>query len=119
MDLAYSLPALAALGYAVAAVCSKCALMAGFGVLRLAFLINLAFVPVFGLLLWVPSGGPNGIQWFAPVLTGAAFFVGQVFTFAAIRMGDVSVHRLASIWHRFSIDLALIWHRFGIDSAWT
>ncbi|MBC8189597.1 MAG: DMT family transporter [Puniceicoccaceae bacterium] len=91
MDLAYSLPALAALGYAVAAVCSKCALMAGFGVLRLAFLINLAFVPVFGLLLWVPSGGPNGIQWFAPVLTGAAFFVGQVFTFAAIRMGDVSV----------------------------
>ena len=91
MELAYILPVLAALGYAIAAVCSKYALMAGFGVLRLALLINLAFVPVFGLLLWAPAEVTHGVQWYAPVLTGVAFFVGQVFTFAAIRVGDVSL----------------------------
>lgn len=91
MELAYSFPALAAIGYAIGVVCSKHALAAGFGVLRLALLINLAFVPVFGLLLMAPAEVSSEGQWYAPVLAGVAFFVGQVLTFAAIRVGDVSL----------------------------
>ena len=87
MELSYSLPALAALGYSVAAIFSKRALDAGFGVLRLSLIINLLFVPVFALVLLKDSGVTGEIS----VLTGGTFFLGQAFTFAAIRMGDVSV----------------------------
>jgi drug/metabolite transporter (DMT)-like permease len=91
MDLSYIFPAVAAFGYSLAAVCSKHALSAGFGVLRLALVINWIFVPVFALLLLRHEGLVPDVQWYLPVLTGIAFFLGQVFTFAAIRMGDVSV----------------------------
>lgn len=91
MELSYSLPALAALGYSVAAIFSKRALDAGFGVLRLSLIINLLFVPVFALVLLNDSGVTGEMSLLKPVLTGGTFFLGQAFTFAAIRMGDVSV----------------------------
>lgn len=83
--------AIAGLGYALAAVLSKRALQAGCGILRLSFFINWCFVALFGLLL---LGKMQPVDWsllHRPILTGACFFAGQLFTFAAIRMGDVSL----------------------------
>ncbi|MGB0744256.1 MAG: EamA family transporter, partial [Opitutales bacterium] len=83
--------ALAAIGYAVAAVFSKQALSRGAGILRLSFMVNLAFVPVFATLLFQHEGTIDWRHLLYPVLTGVLFFIGQLFTFAAIRIGDVSL----------------------------
>tara|TARA_B110000093_G_scaffold32562_1_gene33299 strand:- start:50331 stop:51212 length:882 start_codon:yes stop_codon:yes gene_type:complete len=83
--------AIAALGYAIAAICSKRALGHGAGVLRVSFIMNWAFVPVFGCLLFSNvSEVPYSLLQY-PVLAGGLFFLGQLFTFAAIRFGDVSL----------------------------
>lgn len=82
---------IAAIGYAVAAVFSKQALSRGAGILRLSFAVNLVFVPVFATLLLRHEGSIPWSQAYQPVATGALFFIGQLFTFAAIRMGDVSL----------------------------
>lgn len=81
----------AGLLYACAALVSKRALFAGGGLLRLSFVINLVFFLVF---LPLVLGGREAIDlsrihW--PVLAGGLFFTGQIFTFAAIRLGDVSL----------------------------
>lgn len=92
MDISLTLSALAAFGYALAAIFSKQALAEGCGILRLSFIINLAFVPVFACMLI--NAQSEAIPWqrlHEPVLTGLLFFIGQIFTFAAIRMGDVSL----------------------------
>jgi len=83
--------AIAAFGYAVAATLSKRALGQGAGILRLSFIMNLLFVPVFSLLLFSHQGRIPWDQFLYPVFTGLLFFLGQVFTFAAIRFGDVSL----------------------------
>ncbi|MFP4166467.1 MAG: hypothetical protein ACLFUF_04775 [Opitutales bacterium] len=83
--------ALAGFGYAVAAILSKRALGRGCGILRLSFIMNQIFVVVFALLL---PGSAASVAWdqiHLPAITGALFFAGQVFTFAAIRLGDVSL----------------------------
>lgn len=93
MEISYFLGLLAGLGYAVAAIFSKRALQLDCGALRLAFITNLLFVPVFALL-FIREGfhlPPVG-SWWQPAVTGAVFFLGQIFTFAAIRFGDVSLH---------------------------
>lgn len=82
---------LAAIGYAVAAVFSKQALSRGAGILRLSFVVNLVFVPVFATLLLQHEGAIPGSSIHQPLITGALFFLGQIFTFAAIRLGDVSL----------------------------
>jgi drug/metabolite transporter (DMT)-like permease len=92
MDVSLIFSGLAALGYAVAAIFSKQALAQGCGILRLSFLINLVFIFVFAALLVDSSSEP--IPWeliHLPFLTGSLFFLGQVLTFSAIRMGDVSL----------------------------
>jgi drug/metabolite transporter (DMT)-like permease len=91
MEFSYIYAAIAAFGYAVAAIFSKRALEAGAGILRLSFVTNLAFVPVFAFVLLRHEGTIPWEQWLFPVLTGVLFFGGQVFTFAAIRVGDVSL----------------------------
>lgn len=83
--------AVAALGYALAAVLSKQALAKGAGILRLSFIMNWVFVFVFALLLFGHQGSVPWQQIRFPALTGLFFFLGQVFTFAAIRFGDVSL----------------------------
>ena len=93
MELSYILGLSAGLGYAVAAIFSKRALQLGCGALRLSFIINWVFVPIFGLLLLSGDGTlPQGAALVAPVVTGLLFFLGQILTFAAIRAGDVSLH---------------------------
>jgi len=81
----------AGLVYAVAAVFSKGALEKGCGIMRLSFMMNQVFVVLFTAVL---LGGAMSFDWgqvHLPILTGACFFAGQVFTFAAIRFGDVSL----------------------------
>ncbi|HKK19322.1 MAG TPA: EamA family transporter [Opitutales bacterium] len=82
---------LAAVGYAVAAVFSKQALSRGAGILRFSFGVNMVFVPVFATLLLQHEGSIPWNRIHYPAITGALFFLGQVFTFAAIRFGDVSL----------------------------
>jgi drug/metabolite transporter (DMT)-like permease len=92
MDISLIFSGLAAFGYTIAAIFSKQALAEGCGVLRLSFVINLVFIAVFAVLLVDASSEP--IPWrliHLPILTGLLFFLGQVFTFSAIRMGDVSL----------------------------
>jgi len=91
MEFSYIYAAVAGLIYAVAAIFTKRALAEGVGVLRLSFIINVTFVPVFALVLLRHEGAIPWDQWRYPVLTGIFFFIGQVLTFAAIRMGDVSL----------------------------
>lgn len=91
MEQIYINSALAALGYAVAASFSKRALGQGAGVLRLAFVANWLFLPVFALFLIGKEFTFPLSQLGYPLLTGLFFFLGQIFTFAAIRLGDVSL----------------------------
>jgi drug/metabolite transporter (DMT)-like permease len=91
MELFYINAIVAALGYAIAATLSKRALTQGAGILRLSFIMNWLFVPVFSLVLLGHQGPIPWDQWRYPVFTGVLFFFGQVFTFTAIRFGDVSL----------------------------
>lgn len=82
---------LAAFVYSVSAVFSKTALTRGCGIMRLSFVMNLTFALVFVLALsWQVEPIAPG-QLYQPLLTGLFFFIAHVFTFAAIRMGDVSL----------------------------
>lgn len=83
--------AVAAIGYAVAAILSKEALARGAGVLRISFVMNWVFVLVFATLLWGHEGSLPWEKLHYPMITGFLFFLGQVFTFTAIRFGDVSL----------------------------
>jgi|TARA_B110000908_G_scaffold171300_1_gene233558 drug/metabolite transporter (DMT)-like permease len=91
MESFYINTAIAAFGYAVAATLSKRALKQGAGILRLSFIMNWVFVPVFSFVLLSHEGAIPWSQLQFPLLTGVLFFLGQVFTFAAIRFGDVSL----------------------------
>ena len=77
--------------YAVGSLLLKRALARGVDPWRMAFLGNIALaVAAIVYLPGSPSPGPGAV-WWQPVLAGAAFFVGQVFTFQAIDRGDLSV----------------------------
>jgi drug/metabolite transporter (DMT)-like permease len=85
------IPLGSALGYAIAALMLKRG-TEGAGPWRVACLTNWLAAAVFSLLwLWPaahPASVPNVLH---AVITGTAFFVGQVFTFLALSRGDVSV----------------------------
>lgn len=84
-------PAIAAFMYALAAVFSKRALQLHMGILRLSLIINLGFIAVFSTLLFGEDLKLDWSQIHLPVLAGILFFLGQIFTLAAIRIGDVSL----------------------------
>ncbi|MFK7911709.1 MAG: EamA family transporter [Akkermansiaceae bacterium] len=91
MPTYYIWPSLAALIYALAAILTKRALAEGAGVMRYTFLCNVAFFLLFlipAAVAWQPVQW-NQIGW--PVLGGLLFFLGQILTVTAIRVGDVSV----------------------------
>ncbi|MGA1531384.1 MAG: hypothetical protein ACO398_11660, partial [Kiritimatiellia bacterium] len=83
--------AIAAFGYALTAVLTKQALGRGAGMFRIAFVMNWVFVPFSASLLFAPQSEILWPDMIYPVLTGGLFFLGQAFTFAAIRFGDVSL----------------------------
>ena len=91
MQFFYLWPALSAAIYALAALLTKRALVEGAGVMRFTFICNLTFIPVF-LLPALVRGGPADwalLGW--PIAAGCCFFLGQILTVAALRLGDVSV----------------------------
>ncbi len=85
------LPLLSGFFYAVGMLLAKRAFGHGFGVMRYVFLSNMMMLVMFLPLLYFVKDQPdwNRIGW--PILCGTGFFLGQVFTFLAIRWGDVSV----------------------------
>jgi len=91
MEIFHINAALGAAIYAIAAVFSKQALSKGAGILRLSFVVNLVFLPLFSVLLFRHELPVDWANIYKPLLAGVFFFAGQVFTFAAIRVGDVSL----------------------------
>ena len=77
--------------YALAAVFSKGALEKGCGILRLSFIMNLIFAGIFSAAFGWRLDPIDFAKIHLPIIAGALFFIGHVFTFAAIRMGDVSL----------------------------
>lgn len=91
MEIYHINAALSAIIYAVAAVFSKQALSRGAGILRLSFAVNLVFLPIFSTLLVRHEVVIDWGSVYLPVITGVLFFAAQIFTFSAIRVGDVSL----------------------------
>jgi drug/metabolite transporter (DMT)-like permease len=80
-----------AIVYTVGALCAKRALASGATVWQVNFAANMA-MSVLYLPFWL--GADLSKLWtdgYMPLLAAAAFFTGQLFTFAALRKGDVSV----------------------------
>lgn len=90
-EYSLQLGAVAALGYSLAALFTKSALQQGCGILRFSFICNLVFVLFFGLLLYPGIDLSANLGWELPILAGSLFFLGQVLTFSAIRVGDISI----------------------------
>jgi drug/metabolite transporter (DMT)-like permease len=85
------LPLVSGFLYAIAGLFLKQTLERGVGVLRVLFVSNISMMLVFSPFSLLADGPVNWDLLWAPVLTGLFFFTGQVFTFVAIRLGDVSV----------------------------
>ncbi len=85
------LPLASALIYPFGALFLKRAMGEGGGLLRTGFLSNFALFVVFAVSLPFAASAPDWryLPW--ALLGGLCFFGGQVFTFLAIRSGDVSV----------------------------
>ena len=84
-------PLASAFGYALSALFLKKAMEEGAGVLRTGFVANLAMGILFLPIYFFREGTPLTEPWYAPVLAASFFFLGQIFTFLALRKGDVSV----------------------------
>jgi drug/metabolite transporter (DMT)-like permease len=85
------LPLLSGLGYAVAALLLKRATSGGVGPWRAMVVTNWMNALILGMW-WFSGGKPFAWEhlWHA-VITGAVFFVAQIFVFLALSRGDVSV----------------------------
>ena len=80
-----------ALVYTVGALCAKRALAGGATVWQVNFAANMA-MSVLYLPFWLGTDLTKVFtEGHKPILAAAAFFTGQLFTFAALRKGDVSV----------------------------
>jgi drug/metabolite transporter (DMT)-like permease len=88
----YAIPLVSAFGYGVAALMLKRATEGGAGSWRISFITNWVLAAVFGLLwLWPAEHPASWTNVWHAALSGAVFFVGQIFTFLALSRGDVSV----------------------------
>ncbi len=85
------LPLAAAMLYPLGSIFLKRAMELGSGPMRAVVVGNLILCLCFGLRAIGATGPPDWSQIGWPILTGVAFFLGQVLTIAAIRAGDVSV----------------------------
>lgn len=111
--MSLAIPFIAAAIYAVASYISKESMNRGAGLLRLAFVNNWIFLLVFApmaLMDW-QSALWGAVGW--PILTGTFFFLGHVFTFAAIRAGDVSLQ--TPLMGTKTIFVALLAIYFGVQ----
>ncbi len=85
-----ALPAGSALLYVVAALLLKRSILGGAGQAQVNLVVNVAAAVLFSPLAFFASGVDWGLAWM-PVTAGVTFFFGQIFTFQALRHGDVSV----------------------------
>ena len=90
-----SWPLFAVLGsafvYTIAALCTKRALSGGATVWQVNFATNMAMAVLY-LPFWLGVDFPRLLaQGCKPIVAAITFFIGQLFTFAALRKGDVSV----------------------------
>jgi drug/metabolite transporter (DMT)-like permease len=77
--------------YTIAALCTKRALSAGATVWQVNFAANMSMAVLY-LPFWAGVDFPRLLaQGYKPIIAATTFFVGQLFTFAALRKGDVSV----------------------------
>ncbi len=84
------LPAMSALLYVLAALFIKKAITAGCDQRHVNLCVNLLPAVIFQLL-WLYSGPLDWTQAWKPAVAACTFFGGQVFTFLALRNGEVSV----------------------------
>jgi drug/metabolite transporter (DMT)-like permease len=93
MPASWPLPAVlgSAFVYTIAALCTKRALSRGATVWQVNFAANMSMAVLY-LPFWAGVDFPRLLaQSYKPILAAATFFIGQLFTFAALRKGDVSV----------------------------
>ena len=90
--LAFLLPLGAAFLYTFATVFSKRAIEEGAGIMRMAFISNMAtfLFPALALAALHPPA-PAAASLLPALVCGALFFAGQVFIFCGIRVGDVTI----------------------------
>ena len=84
-------PLASSFGYVLAVLLLKRSADWGVGVWRTAFVSNATMGLLFSSLLAFDSHVGDGAVWWQPVIAGALFFMGQIFTFLALNYGDVSV----------------------------
>jgi drug/metabolite transporter (DMT)-like permease len=84
------LPAMSALLYVLAALFIKKAITAGCGQRHVNLAVNLLPAVVFQSF-WLISGPVDWTQAWKPVVAACTFLLGQIFTFLALRNGEVSV----------------------------
>ncbi|MGH8047139.1 MAG: EamA family transporter [Chthoniobacterales bacterium] len=85
-----ALPATSAFLYVLAALFIKKAITAGCRQGHVNIVVNLLPAVVFQLL-WLRADGVNWSHAWMPAVTALTFFLGQIFTFLALRNGEVSV----------------------------
>ncbi len=85
-----ALPALSAVGYVVAMLLLKRALSAGVSQAQVNLAANLAPGLLFQVF-WLGAGPVDWARLWMPATTAATFLLGQIFTFRALRAGEVSV----------------------------
>lgn len=86
-----SVPLLAGFLYALGALFSKRGFIEGVGLTRTLFLGNLMMGLLIGPVGFLAGEQPDMRYWYAPLLCAFLFSLGQLFTFLAIRVGDISV----------------------------
>jgi drug/metabolite transporter (DMT)-like permease len=85
------LPLFAGFFYALSSLFLKRGLQEGVGFVRTLFLSNLMMAAVVPALLFFQAEPVFWDRIHLPLIAGVLFFLGQIFTFVAIRAGDVSV----------------------------
>lgn len=89
-QLLLALPGVSALGYVVAMLFLKRALSAGCTQAQVNLAANLAPGLLFQVF-WIGAGPVDWARLWMPAGTAATFLLGQIFTFRALRAGEVSV----------------------------
>lgn len=87
----YLAPLIAGFFFAVGTLLLKRALSLGMSPWKMIFLCNFALVGVAFVLYRGYEVPKEGAAWYQPVLGGSVFLVGQIFSFLAVKRGDVSI----------------------------
>lgn len=112
------LPAASAILYVVATLFLKRAIHAGCGQRQVNLFTNLVAGVCFQGL-WLLSDLPDWSEAWRPCVTGGLFIVGQIFTFLALRHGEVSVATpLLGVKVLFTAIFAAFLFREAIEAKW-